>query len=120
MSRYEDYQNLNDMKILQGLGAVNVIQAIIDPDTGIISLGVSWNYLKMLNDNNVVPNIKIHYDSENPDGSGDVMMPLASIYISQPGDPDPDVYGAYFCGGTGDITFEATDPDELMTQGGLI
>ena len=120
MSRYEDYQNLNDMKILQGLGAVNVIIATYDPDTGITSLGVSWNYLKTLNDNNVVPSVKIHYDNENPDSSGDIIMPLAVIYAEHPGDPDPDVYGAYFCGGTGDITFEATDPDELMTQGGLI
>ena len=120
MGRYEDYQNLIDMKILQGLGAINVIPAIYDPDTGITSLGVSWNYLKTLYDNNVVPNIKIHYVNENPDSSGDVIMALAALYIQQPGDPDPDVYGAFFSGGAGDITFEATDPDELMTEGGII
>lgn len=108
MGRYEDYQNLIDAKILQGLQWSAVVEATHNADEGRWYLNASYNSLKALKDANT--NVMLHIVETNG-GEADLYIPLAVIYKNT--SDEPVVYGAYFLG-VEEFAFEANDPDEYL------
>ena len=111
MGRYEDYQNLIDAKILQGLQWGTVIEPVYDPDAEKYYIATSYNSLKALKDSNA--NIMLHGIDINGVDVADIYVPLAVLWAQT--STTPPIYGAYFSGEI-QVSYEAEDPDSFLYE----